>query len=174
MSVRRHRWHHRRVTHTEVYPAGPELFAELARASAAAQELFAAVGVDLPEDDPESTLRHAEAVLAAGRPPVGFAALTLVDGGVHLEELAVDPAFGRRGVGSALLEGVCEHARQRGSAAVTLTTFRDVPFNGPFYASRGWVEWPRKEWGAQMRAQWDAEEAAGIVVAPRIAMRREL
>lgn len=162
------------MTHTEVYQAGPELFGELGRAAAAAQALFAEAGVDLPEDDPEATLRHAAVVLAAGRPPVGFAALTIVDGGVHLEELAVDPAFGRRGVGSALLEGVCEYARERGSAAVTLTTFRDVAFNGPFYSSRGWVEWPREEWGPQMREQWAAEEAAGIVVAPRLAMRREV
>lgn len=162
------------MTHTEVYPAGPELFPELARASVAAQELFTAAGIDLPEDDPEATLRHASVVLAAGRPPVGFAALTLVDGGVHLEELAVDPAFGRRGVGSALLEAVCEYARREGSAAVTLTTFRDVAFNGPFYAARGWVEWPREAWGPQMREQWAAEEAAGIVVAPRLAMRKEV
>ncbi|MEV0648764.1 GNAT family N-acetyltransferase [Phytomonospora sp. NPDC050363] len=162
------------MTHTNVYTAGTELFAELGRVSAAAQELFASAGIHLPDDDPEATLRHASAVLAAGTPPVGFAALTLVDGGVHLEELAVDPAFGRRGVGSALLEGVCDYAREKGSAAVTLTTFRDVAFNGPFYASRGWREWPREEWGPQMREQWAAEEAAGIFVAPRIAMRRSL
>ena len=165
------------MTEFAVHRADAALFPELARVGRAAQTLFAEVGIELPEDDPEATLRHAAAVLACGRPgrpPVGFAALTVLDGGVHLEELSVDPAYGRRGLGSALLEGVCAYAREAGSAAVTLTTFRDVPFNAPFYASRGWREWPRKEWGPQMRAQWRAEEEAGIAVAPRVAMRREV
>lgn len=39
----------------------------------------------------------------------------------------------RQGLGTALLEAVCSWAKARGFPAVTLSTFRDVPSDGPFY-----------------------------------------
>src|SRR5699024_11504307 len=54
---------------------------------------------------------HAEHTLVAIDPAAGrvrgLAATVTVDGCPHLEQLAVDPAHGRRGIGSALLEEVC-------------------------------------------------------------------
>src|SRR6478672_2198616 len=60
---------------------------------------------------------------------VGFAIAVEVDGNVHVEEVSVLPAFGARGIGSALLEAVVASADAAGQEAVTLTTFRDVPWN---------------------------------------------
>ena len=40
---------------------------------------------------------------------------------------------------SALVEGTCDWARSGHFGAITLTTFRDVPWNGPFYESLGFV-----------------------------------
>ena len=71
------------------------------------------------------------------REPIGFALVDLVDGQPHLEEIDVDPAHGRRGVGRALLEAVCAWAREAGHAALSLTTFRDVAWNAPFYERAG-------------------------------------
>ena len=34
----------------------------------------------------------------------------------------------------------CDWARARGYDDITLATYRDVPWNGPFYASEGFVE----------------------------------
>jgi GNAT superfamily N-acetyltransferase len=68
---------------------------------------------------------------------VGFALVTEIEGYAHLEELDVLPAYGRQGIGSALFATVCAWARDRGHPAVTLRTFRDVAWNGPFYQSRG-------------------------------------
>ncbi|WP_067971752.1 GNAT family N-acetyltransferase [Nocardiopsis trehalosi] len=143
-------------------------------ASLAADTVFAAAGVVLPPDDPRPLLEHADAVLVTGSPVRGLAALIALDGAAHLEQLAVDPAYGRRGLGSALLEAACAHARSRGYAAMTLTTFRDLPWNGPWYAARGFAVLPEDRWGPGLRAQWRAEEEAGIAVLPRIAMRRPL
>ena len=68
---------------------------------------------------------------------VGFALVTELSGYAHLDELDVLPSHGRQGIGSALLAAVSSWAQEGGYPAVTLRTFRDVPWNGPFYRSRG-------------------------------------
>jgi len=78
-------------------------------------------------------------VLVAGRPCVGFAHVLEERGTAHLQQLAVDPAHGRRGLGTALLNACCEEARLRGYSQLSLTTFRDVPYNAPWYARLGFV-----------------------------------
>lgn len=67
----------------------------------------------------------------------GFAVAIELGGCAHLDELDVLPAHGRMGLGSGLLAAVCAWARQAGYSAVTLSTFRDVPWNAPFYERRG-------------------------------------
>ena len=74
---------------------------------------------------------------ARGREPIGFALVLDIAGFAHLDELDVVPSFGRQGVGSALLATVCVWAKTAGYPAVTLRTFRDVPWNAPFYHRRG-------------------------------------
>jgi GNAT superfamily N-acetyltransferase len=149
----------------------------LVAVSEAAQALFTAHGVLLPDDDASLALRAARTVLvaSAGAEPVGFAAVgfaavTELDGHAHLAELAVHPDHGRRGIGGALLAEARGWAARAGFRALTLTTFRDLPWNAPWYRRHGYREFPRADWGPGLRAQWAAEEATGIVVAPRIAM----
>jgi len=79
-------------------------------------------------------------VLVAGEPPVGLCRIDAVDGKAHLEQLSVHPDHARRGLGRALLRAGCDWARARGYDDITLATYRDVPWNGPFYASEGFVE----------------------------------
>jgi hypothetical protein len=47
-----------------------------------------------------------------------------------------------------------------------------VPFNGPLYERYGFAAIPDEEMGPQLARIRDGERAAGIDVAPRIAMRR--
>ena len=49
---------------------------------------------------------------------------------------------------------------------MTLTTFRDVPFNAPFYARVGFVE----AHDARLKALLENEVARGVAIAPRVAM----
>lgn len=56
----------------------------------------------------------------------------------HLEQLAVEPAAGRRGIGTLLLADAARIAGARGAELVTLRTYDDVPWNGPFYRARGY------------------------------------
>jgi GNAT superfamily N-acetyltransferase len=68
---------------------------------------------------------------------VGFAIAREVDDTIYLQEMDVDPAHGRRGIGAALVKTVIEWARLHDYYAVSLSTFRDLPWNAPFYAKLG-------------------------------------
>lgn len=148
----------------------------LVEVSLAADTLFAEAGLELPPDDPREMLDHVERVLVAvtDQGVCGLAATVVLDGAVHLEQLAVHPDHGRRGIGGALLDAVCARAEEDGYDRVTLTTFRDLPWNGPWYGRRGFEELPRERWGPELERQWEVEEEAGIMVRPRIAMARPL
>jgi GNAT superfamily N-acetyltransferase len=74
---------------------------------------------------------------ATGGELVGFALVVEIEGYAHLDELDVLPVHAGRGIGSALLAAVCSWAKDSGYPAVTLRTFRDVPWNAPFYRRRG-------------------------------------
>lgn len=152
----------------------PEDVPRLVEVSRAADTVFADAGVVLPPDDPVEMLSHAEGVLVAEDPfglVVGLAATVTVDEVPHLEQLAVDPDHGRRGVGGSLVEAVCAEAAAEGHPRLTLTTFRDLPWNGPWYAARGFVVLPRGEWGPGLEEVWRSE--ADIRVLPRVVMVRE-
>ncbi|MBB6121959.1 GNAT superfamily N-acetyltransferase [Nocardiopsis algeriensis] len=158
----------------EIREMRPRDVPRLVEVSLAADTLFADAGVVLPPDDPRELLEHAGRVLVAvsGAAPVGLAATVAVDGSAHLEQLAVHPSSGRRGIGSALLEAVCAEAAAAGGDRMTLTTFRDLPWNAPWYAARGFSVWAREEWGPGLERVWAAE--APIRVLPRVAMVRNL
>ena len=101
--------------------------------------------------------------------PVGFAlAEDLVDS-IHLQELDVLPEFGRRGIGAALVARVLEEAGTRGKP-VTLSTFRDVPWNAPWYARLGFRALEPEELSPALRVRMDEETARGLPEALRVAM----
>lgn len=77
--------------------------------------------------------------------PVGFAHVEVVDGFAHLAQLSVLPAAGRRGLGTALVREAMREAWLLGHDRLSLTTYRDLPWNGPFYARLGFVEETRPE-----------------------------
>jgi GNAT superfamily N-acetyltransferase len=156
-----------------VRPARPEEFERLRLIEEASETLFLAHGIGPfapPDDDP---LVGSAVVLVCDDPPLGFAAVGVVDGAAHIWQLSVHPAAGRRGRGTALVGAACDWARERGYGAVTLTTFRDVPWNGPFYARLGFrvVDRPTKGLAAiRRRERADGDDAFG----PRVAMARDL
>jgi GNAT superfamily N-acetyltransferase len=124
-----------------VRPADTADYQLLPAVEAASDTLITALGIDLPPGVASAEqFAGAECVLVAGDPPVGFARIDLVDGLAHLEQLSVHPDAARRGIGTALLIAAIEWARQRNHPAMTLSTYRDVPFNGPFYARHGFTE----------------------------------
>lgn len=105
---------------------------------------------------------------------VGFALCGEIDGHAHLYEMDVVPEYGRRGVGGALLESVCTEASVRGFPAMTLTTLRDVPWNAPFYAARGFVEMPSSQWGPELAEIVARERMLGFPMPLRVVMQRRM
>lgn len=105
--------------------------------------------------------------------PVGMAIASVREGDVYVEEMDVLPAHGRRGLGGRLLECICAWAQAQSHAAVTLSTFRDVPWNGPFYRKHGFRDLAPAEWTPGMRAIRE-KEAKYLRVDARVFMRREL
>ena len=103
----------------------------------------------------------------------GFAQVVILDGVAHLDEIDVVPEHGRKGVGSQLVDAVCRWARAAGYSKVTLSTFRDVPWNRPFYEKRGFrvVETPLPPEHRRLVA---AERARGLRTDLRVIMERDL
>jgi GNAT superfamily N-acetyltransferase len=116
----------------------PGEFAQLREIELQADKMFEEVGIGpFQNSDAQNHLDVAALVLAAEEPPVGFICVEVVEGIAHIWQLAVLPGSQGRGLGSALIAAVCGWAISEGIPAVTLTTYRDIPWNGPFYRRRG-------------------------------------
>lgn len=106
--------------------------------------------------------------------PVGFAYVEIVGGQPHLDELDVHPDHGRHGIGATLVQTVIDWARSNGYAGLTLTTFRDVPWNMPFYAKLGFRVLADTELTPELRALVDDETRRGLPPEKRVVMRHDL
>ncbi|WP_370449314.1 hypothetical protein [Cryobacterium sp. TMT1-2-2] len=82
------------------------------------------------------------------------------------------PPSARQGVGAGLLDVASECAVQRNMTAVTLTTFRDVPWNAPYYARLGFIVMAEGRWGPALRDKVATEEKNGLEKWPRVVRQR--
>jgi GNAT superfamily N-acetyltransferase len=149
----------------------------------AAGRAFADVGMDavagdeaLPADEMLAYQRDGRAWVTAGPDdkPIAYLLALWVDGVAHVEQVSVDPAHAGHGLGAALIEHVAGWARDHGSPALTLTTFTDVTWNGPYYQRLGFRPLADDELTPGLRAIRAEEAAHGLDEWPRYAMRRDL
>lgn len=101
---------------------------------------------------------------------IGFAAAGVYGRSLHVEEMDVMPAQGRKGVGTALLQHVLRVAWARGHSHVTLTTFAHLAWNAPFYATHGFVR--VADFGAYPHLAKVLREEENLGLRQRIAMVR--
>lgn len=163
--------------------ARPDEVPQLAEIENEAGAMFSGLGlidealdVSFPRDDLTRLAGMGQVWVACppdGR-PVGMVIAAVLEGAVYVEEMDVRPGHGRRGLGARLLAAVCAWARAQGHPAVTLSTFRDVPWNGPFYRKHGFRDLPQAQWTPGMRAIREQEARHGLRVEARVFMRREL
>jgi GNAT superfamily N-acetyltransferase len=113
---------------------------------------------------------------------LGFAITREVDDTIYLQEMDVDPAHGRRGIGTALVETVIEWALLHDYHAVSLSTFRDLPWNAPFYAKLGFrileeselTIFQRRGFAKGFQEIRQQEVEAGLPISKRVIMRCQL
>jgi GNAT superfamily N-acetyltransferase len=101
----------------------------------------------------------------------GYAVTQEVDATLYLQQLDVAPAHMRQGIGSALVDTVLAWAKRQDYAVMTLSTFRDIPWNAPFYSKLGFCPVDEAELTVgfqQIRLQ---EAEAGLPIQERFIMQ---
>jgi GNAT superfamily N-acetyltransferase len=162
---------------------GPDLV-RLQDIERSAGACFRDVGMpEIADDAPPSTdelAAYAEtgrawvAVLGTSPAPAAYLIAEEIDGNLHIEQVSVHADHARQGLGRALIGHAAEHAAAHGLPALTLTTFRDVPWNAPYYARLGFRPLAADELGPGLRRVRTTEATHGLDRWPRLAMIRLL
>jgi GNAT superfamily N-acetyltransferase len=92
----------------------------------------------------------------------------------HLEQMSVDPAFGRQGIGTELLRHLIILATARKLARVTLSTFTHLAWNGPFYERFGFARVADSDLTPALVEARKQEAAAGLDMTVRAIMALRL
>ena len=100
----------------------------------------------------------------------GFLAAEPLGDGLHIWEVSVRREAQGRGIGRALIAAAIAAAADHGLARVTLTTFRHVPWNAPFYAGLGFQLREGDALSPRLRAILAQEVEAGLPADARCAM----
>lgn len=155
-----------------------------------AGEPFRSIGLDpVADDDPPSVEELTDAVSGAGAGTGLFVVdddggsgdrsvlaawmwLGTADGDLHINQVSVDPVFRGRRLGTGLVREALRMARVNGYPGVSLTSYVDVPWNGPLYRRLGFTALDDDSLGPDLRRIRAAETAAGLDLRPRKAYRQ--
>lgn len=149
----------------------------------AAGESFRSLGMDAVADDDPGSVDELAPYVEEGRAfvsvdaedrPVGYLLVDVVDGAAHVEQVSVHPDHARQGIGRALIDRAATWGRARGLLTLTLTTYVEVPWNGPYYERLGFSYLAADEETPALRAIRERERASGLDAWPRACMRRRI
>lgn len=166
-----------------IHALEPHQFTDVRAIEDAAGRAFADIGMREIAEDDLPTFDTLAGYRSAGRAwtalddeahPVAFVLVDVVDGNAHIEQVSVHPGAAGRRIGSALIDHAGAWAHERGMPALTLTTFTDVPWNGPYYARLGFRVIPEADLRPGLRAIRDEEIRRGLDRWPRTAMIRDI
>lgn len=153
-----------------------ELMLPLERAAA---ELFL-TDPELVDFDPEDTwsegdlrrlIRKGHCLVShVGEELAGFLVSEPFRRELHIWEMDVHPRFQKRGIGAGLVRGAQIDARNSGFRALTLTTFRDLAWNAPFYERLGFEEVTALDAHPRLAGELANEAADGLPIERRCAM----
>lgn len=147
----------------------------------AAGQAFRALGMDQIADDDSFTLEQLHQYATAGRAwvyvdgldyPLAYLLADIVDGEGHVEQVSVHPDHAHQGLGRELLHAARVWARGHGMHRQTLSTFRDVPWNAPYYRRLGFEMLDAGSWGPELTRLMEHEAELGLTRWPRVAMWR--
>nr|WP_276553561.1 GNAT family N-acetyltransferase [Shinella kummerowiae] len=129
--------------------------------------------------DVQSAERHHEllaqgtnwAAVSEDDAPVGFLSAEVVGQDLHIWEISVDHLHQGFGIGRKLIQHALDHAATHGLDAVTLTTFRTIPWNCPYYERLGFRTLDETELSPRLAEVLDLEAEHGLARDTRCAMR---
>lgn len=132
---------------------------------------------DIAGHPPIPPMRH-RALIAKGHclvalvdeKPIGFIATQPFGRELHVWEMSVHPDRQQQGIGATLIRACMIDARNAGFVALTLTTFRDVPWNQPFYMRLGFEELTAIDAHPRLAAKLADEAENGLPAKRRMAM----
>ena len=162
-----------------IRPARPADLAALPAIEASASTTFlAAPGLAwLAESEAISSERHIELlengitlVAEVGGQIQGFICCEPLGESLHIRELSVRHASQGKGIGLNLLEELASRAAAAGWPSLTLTTFRDLAWNAPFYARCGFEELSGDSLTPELQHQLAREAEHGLPPERRCAM----
>jgi len=104
----------------------------------------------------------------------GFLIAEIREGDFYIREVSVSEAHQKKGIGSKLLAIALEGAISLGVPAATLTTFRDVLWNAPYYERLGFVILKGDALPLYLKRTLQEEANAGLPYDRRCAMRKSL
>jgi len=136
----------------------------------------------IADDGVQSEERHLELIAdgvayVAERPDGGIAAFLngeVTPEALHIWQVAVHRDRQGSGIGRRLIEAAETLAARRGIGALTLTTFRTVPWNEPYYRRLGFLTLDGEALGPWLEGVLEAEEKAGLPRRQRCAMRKPI
>ncbi|MFM0100673.1 GNAT family N-acetyltransferase [Paraburkholderia nemoris] len=93
---------------------------------------------------------------------------------IYVQELDVLSSYAGQRIGAALIEQVAQLARAQQITQLILSTFREVPWNAPYYRRLGFRDIEEADLDAALIARRDAHIARGLDESKRVFMRRDL
>ena len=154
--------------------------AQLQRIELAAGARFRDVGMsDIADHEPTDASvleEHADrrrlyVALAADQTVTGFLIWSPKDGMAYIEEVSVHPDHAGNRLAAQMVDRLAVDIRGR-HAALSLATFRDIPWNAPYYASLGFVEIPCAQVGPDHDMSWQHQSEDGLDMSRRLFMVR--
>jgi GNAT superfamily N-acetyltransferase len=160
--------------------ASPDDVPKVAPLEQAAAEVFRTIGMDAVADDPpiaNSVLLQAvedRRLWVAVEYGVLKAYLLgeFLPRSLHIDQVTVHPDAARRGLGALMIESVSADPRSKRLGLLTLTSFKDVPWNAPYYRRIGFVDIDEPDWPEGVAEKVAAEREQGLDAWPRVVMQR--
>lgn len=110
--------------------------------------------------------------LAPSGEVAGFLIWSPKDGRAYIEEVSVHPDHAGHRLAARLIDRLAEDVCGK-HPALSLTTFRDVPWNAPYYATLGFRELAYEDAGPQHEESW-RHQAEHLDMSRRLFMTRPL
>ncbi|MEX1263495.1 MAG: GNAT family N-acetyltransferase [Actinomycetota bacterium] len=159
---------------SSIRAAEPSDVYNLALLEVEADQLFLTVGMPaiaghtLDEEAMRENLEQGSLWVAERQAEItGYILATLLDGNAHIDQVSVAPAHARQGIGRQLISHVENWGKRSNLPATTLTTFRDVPWNGPYYQTLGYRELLCAETGPELMAVMEYQASLPAIDASR-------